>query len=75
MLISISSVLLNIIVAIAFIWLVVLIIAVITLSRRRDMATPVKIFWAAIIFFAPVAGLILYLVFGFRKKDHRIKRY
>ncbi|TKK67747.1 hypothetical protein FC093_13435 [Ilyomonas limi] len=75
MLIDISSVLLNIIVAIALLWLVVLFIAIVTLSRRRDMATPVKIFWAAIIFFAPVAGLILYFVFGFRKKDHRIKRY
>jgi hypothetical protein len=75
MLIDISSVLLNIIVAIALVWLVVLIIAIVTLSRRRDMATPVKIFWAAIIFFAPVAGLILYLVFGFRRKNHHIKRY
>jgi len=75
MLISISAVLLYIIVGLALVWLIVLIIAIVTLSRRQDMATPVKIFWAAVIFFAPVAGLILYFVFGFRKKDHRIKRY
>jgi len=75
MLLDISSVLLYTIIALLFAWLVVLIVTVVTLSRRRDMATAIKIFWAAVIFFAPLIGLILYFVFGFRKMDRNSRRY
>lgn len=72
---NISSVLLYTVISLAFAWFIILIIAIVTISRRRDMAVPVKIFWAAVIFFAPVVGLILYFVFGFRKSDRDIRRY
>jgi Phospholipase_D-nuclease N-terminal len=49
------------------IWLIVFIVCLLSVSRRRDISLPEKIFWGAIIFFAPVLGLIFYLVFGFKK--------
>ena len=54
--------------ALIIIWLVTLIIVLITLLRRKDIILPVKIFWAAVIFFAPVVGLIFYLIFGLKGK-------
>lgn len=50
------------------VWIIVLIIAVVSIIRRKDMELPVKIFWGLVVFFAPVLGLILYLVFGSRTK-------
>lgn len=75
MLLDISSVLLYTILALVLAWLIILIIAIVTISKRRDMAVAVKIFWAAVIFFAPVVGLVLYFVFGFPTKDRNIRRY
>jgi uncharacterized membrane protein YhaH (DUF805 family) len=71
-----TSTLLNIFVILFLIWLVVLIIAIYTLFRRRDILLPIKAFWAAVLFFAPVVGLIFYLIYG-AKRNHRndITRY
>ena len=57
------------------VWLVALIAAIVTLSKRHDVPVPVKVFWAAVIFFAPLVGLILYLAFSFKKNDRTIRRY
>ncbi|EHQ28172.1 PLDc N-terminal domain-containing protein [Mucilaginibacter paludis] len=65
---SLSSVLINTTLIILLIWLIVLVFSLVSLSRRRDIFTPVKVFWAAIILFAPVAGLVVYLVYGPKKR-------
>ncbi len=49
-------------------WVITIIIVLITLFKRNDILVPVKIFWAAIIFIAPVIGLIFYLLFGLSKR-------
>ncbi|HEY8687949.1 MAG TPA: hypothetical protein VIM07_01845 [Chitinophagaceae bacterium] len=49
-------------------WLIVLIIVFVTLFNRKDIFLPVKIFWACIIFVAPVIGLIIYLAVELRKR-------
>lgn len=54
--------------AVVIIWFVTLIIVIITLTKRTDILTPVKIFWGFIIFIAPVLGLIIYLVYGLKRK-------
>lgn len=46
------------------IWFIILVISLVTLIKRSDILFPVKIFWAAVIFFAPVIGLIIYLFAG-----------
>lgn len=59
------------------VWLVILIIALFTLSRRKDMFFPIKIFWALVMFFAPVLGVIFYIVFGSKtanRQDNSPKR-
>jgi hypothetical protein len=40
----------------------------VTLFKRKETVLPVKIFWAAIIFIAPVIGLIFYLIYGLPKR-------
>jgi hypothetical protein len=47
-------------------WLITLVVVLVTLFRRKDIIGPVKYFWAAIIFFAPVVGLVFYLLFGLK---------
>ena len=49
-------------------WLLTIIIVFVTLFKRKDIPMPVKIFWAIIIFVAPVIGLIVYLIFGLQKR-------
>lgn len=49
-------------------WLITIIIVLVTLFKRKDTVLPVKIFWTAIIFIAPVIGLIFYLVLGLPKR-------
>ena len=49
-------------------WLLTIIIVFVTLFKRNDIPMPVKIFWALIIFVAPVIGLILYLIVGLQKR-------
>jgi hypothetical protein len=49
-------------------WLLTIIIVFVTLFKRKDIPMPVKIFWAIIIFIAPVIGLIVYLIFGIQKR-------
>jgi membrane protein implicated in regulation of membrane protease activity len=63
-----DSILMNALFIIAGLWFLIFIICLITLARREDMFVPEKIFWAVIIFFAPVVGLIFYLVFSVRKR-------
>jgi hypothetical protein len=64
---GISPQLVNALLIAAAVWLTVLIIALLTLSRRRDLLLPVKLFWAVVIFFAPLLGLLFYLVFGLKR--------
>ena len=49
-------------------WLLTIIIVFVTLFKRKDISMPVKIFWAIIIFVAPVIGLIVYLIVGLQKR-------
>lgn len=49
-------------------WLLTIIIVFVTLFKRKDIAMPIKIFWAIIIFVAPVIGLIVYLIVGLQKR-------
>ena len=49
-------------------WLLTIIIVFVTLFKRKDILMPVKIFWAIIIFVAPVIGLIVYLIVGLQKR-------
>lgn len=49
-------------------WLLTIIIVFVTLFKREDIPMSVKIFWAIIIFVAPVIGLIVYLIVGLQKK-------
>jgi predicted membrane metal-binding protein len=71
-----TSTLLNIFIILFLIWLVVLIIAIYTLFRRKDMPLPIKAFWAAVLFFAPVVGLIFYLIYGAKRNNRNdITRY
>lgn len=55
------------------IWLLTLIIVLAILFKRKDTALPEKIFWAFIIFIAPVIGLIFYLILGLKKKKKLIE--
>ncbi|MDQ6757706.1 MAG: hypothetical protein M3004_12315 [Bacteroidota bacterium] len=50
------------------IWLITFIIVLVHLFRRTDITLPVQIFWAFIIFIAPVIGLIFYLIYGIPKR-------
>ena len=50
------------------VWLIVLIIALVSLWKRRDIMMPVRIFWMLVIFIAPVLGLVFYLLFGTKKR-------
>ncbi|MCJ8208891.1 PLDc N-terminal domain-containing protein [Mucilaginibacter sp. RS28] len=72
---SFSATLINIFIGIVILWLIVLVISLISLSRRKDMLKPIKVIWAAAIFFAPVVGLIFYLIYGTRNNRRGIKRY
>jgi len=54
--------------AIVGIWFIVLVISLVTLWNRRDIILPKRIFWMAVILFAPVVGLILYLFVGAKKR-------
>lgn len=56
------------------IWLLILIVALFTLSRRKDMFTFIKIFWALVIFFAPVLGLIFYIMFSSKTSNRPNKQ-
>jgi hypothetical protein len=49
-------------------WLITLIIVLVTLFKRQDIVLPTKIIWAAVIFVAPVIGLIFYLLLGLPKR-------
>ena len=49
-------------------WLLTIIIVFVTLFQRKDIPVPLKIFWAIIIFVAPVIGLIVYLIVGLQKR-------
>ena len=54
-------------------WLLTLIIVFVTLFNRKDIAMPVKIFWAIIIFVAPVIGLIIYLLIGLQRRKKMLE--
>jgi hypothetical protein len=68
MLLDFFSALLSGYLILAGIWLITIIIVLVTLFKRKDTVLPVKIFWAAIIFIAPVIGLIFYLIYGLPKR-------
>jgi glucan phosphoethanolaminetransferase (alkaline phosphatase superfamily) len=54
--------------ALVIIWAATLVTVLIILLKRKDVSMPEKVFWAVIIFIAPVIGLIFYLIFGLRGK-------
>jgi hypothetical protein len=56
-----------IIVAVIFIWLIILIVSIASLFKRTDIALPMKVIWLLLILMFPVLGLIVYLIIG-RKK-------
>ncbi|QQL48383.1 PLDc N-terminal domain-containing protein [Mucilaginibacter ginkgonis] len=64
--------LVDIFIALILLWLVVLIISILTLTKRKDIAMPVKAFWSAVLFMAPVVGLIFYLIYGLRGNRKKI---
>lgn len=64
---SLSSTLLNTFLILIILWFIILVIAIISLAKRKDMLMPVKIFWSAVLFIAPVVGLIFYLLYGTRR--------
>jgi len=68
MLLDFFSTLISGYLALVIIWLVTLLIVLVTLFKRRDILLPVKLFWAVIIFVAPLIGLIFYLIFGLPKR-------
>lgn len=72
---NLSSTLLNTFIILVIVWLIVLIIAIITLTKRKDIIMPIKAFWGMVLFMAPVVGLIFYLIYGFRKKRNGITRF
>ena len=45
---------------IGIVWIILVIIAVRSLLKRKDMLLPVKLFWGIVLFCAPVVGLIFY---------------
>ena len=49
-------------------WLLTIIIVAVTLFKRKDISSAVKIFWAVVILIAPVLGLIIYLAIGLSKR-------
>ena len=63
-----DSFLAKVLFAIIIVWFIIFVVCLVTLSRRKDLLLPEKIFWAVVIFFAPVIGLIFYLVFGSKRK-------
>jgi uncharacterized membrane protein YsdA (DUF1294 family) len=63
-----DSVLMNALFVVIIIWFIIFVVCLVSLSRRKDITIPEKIFWAIAIFFAPVVGLIFYVVFGFNKR-------
>jgi hypothetical protein len=69
-----DSILMNTVFVVVIIWFIIFVVSLITLSRRKDISVPEKIFWAAIIFFAPVVGLLFYVIFGFKKRRMRQRR-
>lgn len=68
MLLDFFSILVSGYLVLVIIWLVTLLIVLVTLFRRRDILLPVKLFWAVVIFVAPLIGLIFYLIFGLPKR-------
>ena len=60
--------------ALVIIWAVTLVTVLIILLKRKDVSMPEKIFWAVIIFIAPVIGLIFYLIFGLPGKKKLLEK-
>jgi hypothetical protein len=58
----------QVLLALLAIWLIVLVISLLSLWKSRDMLLPFRLFWMAVILFAPVVGLIFYLLFGIKKR-------
>jgi len=65
---SFSSVVFNIFIIVLLVWVVVLAVVLISLSRRKDILMPVRLFWSAVIVFAPFAGLLVYFIYGPKKR-------
>ena len=48
----------------AGVWLLTIIITLVVIYRRKDLAQVVKYFWTFLIIIAPVLGLIAYFIWG-----------
>ena len=53
---------------VVLIWLIVAVVALMSIIKRKDMAILLKIFWCAIIVLAPVVGLVIYLVYKYNEE-------
>jgi hypothetical protein len=58
-----------------FVWLAVLIVTMIKLINRTDMLLLEKVLWGFLIFIAPFFGLLIYLIYGAKRRSQkRIRR-
>jgi predicted neutral ceramidase superfamily lipid hydrolase len=69
-----DSFLAKVLFAIIIIWFIIFVVCLVTLSRRKDLSLPEKVFWAVVIFFAPVIGLMFYLVFASKRRRIKSRR-
>jgi hypothetical protein len=53
---------------VVLIWLVVAIFALMSILKRKDMTMPLKVVWCAVIVFAPLIGLVIYLIYNYNKE-------
>ena len=74
MLLDIFTVLLKGYLVLVLIWLLTLVIILVTLFRRKDILLPVKLFWAVVMFVAPLIGLIFYLIFGLQGRKKLLEK-
>lgn len=51
-----------VILVLVIVWIGIIIYAFINLFKREDISMLAKVFWAIVIFSAPVLGLILYFI-------------
>lgn len=50
------------------VWLIVAVFLLISILKRKDMKTPMKIFWCVVIVMAPIVGLVIYLVYNYNRE-------
>jgi uncharacterized membrane protein len=46
----------------AFVWLLIWVLAVVDILRRRDLRTSSKVLWALAVLLVPIVGVLAYLI-------------